>query len=241
VIASRNDTEIRWISSGSPSFFNAVLEVRATPARADALIEEAIAYFTARGVRLFAWRLQASDRPRDLRARLLARGFREIEVGPMMTLELEKFEVKRDSRTLDVRRVEGANSSADWASVVVPGFGFPLERCEVQAAWLRSLAGDDAARSFVGYAHETPVASAQTFFHDETAGVYWVATHPSERKKGYGTQVVLAALADAKERGAHVAVLHANEPAISLYKRIGFRECGYVKRYLWSEDSPPRT
>jgi ribosomal protein S18 acetylase RimI-like enzyme len=236
LIETREDGEIRWISSGSSSFFNSVVETKSTALRVDLLIEEAVAYFTGRGVRRFAWRVQASDRPRDLRTRLLTRGFDEIEVGPMMALDTDRLDDRSDSGAVFVRRVEDAGTAADWASVVVPAFGLPLDRCDFHAAWLRSLGYEGAARSYVGYAGEAPVTAVQIFLDRRSAGVYWLATHPSARMEGHATRIARAALADARRVGAKKAVLHANEPAISLYRRIGFRECGSVKRYLWRKD-----
>jgi ribosomal protein S18 acetylase RimI-like enzyme len=236
----RADEEIVWFCSGGRSFFNSVGRIRATPARAEELIGEAIEQFTAAGASRFAWRVDDGDRPRDLRDRLLVRGFRELEVGPMMTLDLRAFGEAVAERPLAVRRVDGARSAADWSEVVLPAFGLSTREAERHARWLEILGFEGPARSFVGYRNRRPVAGAQLFLHEGVAGLYWVATAPSERRKGYGTQVTAATLRDAVRLGARTAVLHANEPAIGMYERLGFRGCGSVVRYLWTADAEVR-
>jgi len=232
----RDDDEIGWFCSGSRSFFNSVGLLRATPARADALIEEAIAHFATAGARRFAWRVGPEDRPADLPDRLLSRGFRRIDVGPMMTLDLRFLDEGAADGPLVVHRVADTRSAEDWASVVLPSFGLSAAEAERHARWLQVLGFEGPSRSFVGYREGEAVSSAQSFLHEGVAGLYWVATTPAERRKGFGRQITAAALRDAAHLGASVAVLHANEPASGVYERLGFRGCGSVVRYLWSFD-----
>lgn len=68
--------------------------------------------------------------------------------------------------------------------------------------------------------------------HDsDLAGVFEVATHAAERRRGLGRKLLLSALKWARLRGAREAWLQveaANEPALALYRSLGFTE---VYRY----------
>ena len=64
--------------------------------------------------------------------------------------------------------------------------------------------------------------------HDgDLAGLFEIATDPAERKRGFGRQLILSALKWARLRGARQAWLQVeadNEPALALYRSLGFGE-----------------
>ena len=68
----------------------------------------------------------------------------------------------------------------------------------------------------------------------EEASVTNVAVSPAFRQKGYGESLVVAAKNAAKDAGAECVFLEvrqSNEPAISLYKKLGFEELGIRKKF----------
>ena len=61
-----------------------------------------------------------------------------------------------------------------------------------------------------------------------------IATHPEYRKQGIGTKLIEALIAELKERGSHSLMLEvraSNEAALSVYRKLGFREVGKRKNY----------
>ena len=68
----------------------------------------------------------------------------------------------------------------------------------------------------------------------DEASVTNVAVSPDFRKKGYGEALVTAAKDAAKAAGAEsifLEVRQSNEPARSLYKKLGFEELGIRKKF----------
>lgn len=68
----------------------------------------------------------------------------------------------------------------------------------------------------------------------DEASVTNVAVSPCFRKKGYGEALVTAAKDAAKAAGAKsifLEVRQSNEPARSLYKKLGFEELGIRKKF----------
>ena len=65
------------------------------------------------------------------------------------------------------------------------------------------------------------------------AGIYFVATLPESRGKGFATQLVQTALVDARKLEYGVAILQSSAMGKSVYQRIGFQECCPLKLYLW--------
>lgn len=61
-----------------------------------------------------------------------------------------------------------------------------------------------------------------------------IAVHPDYRKKGIGTGLILTLIHELKQRGSHSLMLEvrvSNEPAISVYKKLGFAEVGRRNNY----------
>ena len=65
----------------------------------------------------------------------------------------------------------------------------------------------------------------------QVAGLYWLSTAPSERRKGYGRAMQEYRLKRAKDLGYHVAVLQASSEGYPLYQQLGYKECGHFREY----------
>lgn len=64
-----------------------------------------------------------------------------------------------------------------------------------------------------------------------------VAVAPDQRGLGIGRAIVQQLLSDGKDQGgAFLEVRINNEPAITLYKKLGFREIGIRKQYYQQEN-----
>ncbi len=80
---------------------------------------------------------------------------------------------------------------------------------------------------FLHERNEVPVSTAICVHDGDLAGLFEIATAEDERGKGYGYGIVRSALKWARLRGAKYAWLQveaSNEPALKLYRKIGFRE-----------------
>ena len=75
-------------------------------------------------------------------------------------------------------------------------------------------------------------ATAAALDHDGDASLFFVATSPSHRRRGYATAAVKAALARAAERGCTTASLLATPEGAGLYERLGFADLGEAR--LWA-------
>ena len=90
---------------------------------------------------------------------------------------------------------------------------------------------------FIAEADGRPAATAICVADADLAGLFEVATTPSERGKGHGRRLVLSALNWARTRGAVTGWLQveaSNAAACALYRSIGFAE---VYRYVYRQ--PP--
>ncbi|GHO96251.1 acetyltransferase, GNAT family protein [Reticulibacter mediterranei] len=79
----------------------------------------------------------------------------------------------------------------------------------------------------VYYEQDTPVACGVGVLEHEIFGLFDIITHPAQRRKGYGTQLVSGMLNWASERGAsraYLQVVSTNQDARGLYAKFGFQE-----------------
>jgi ribosomal protein S18 acetylase RimI-like enzyme len=75
-------------------------------------------------------------------------------------------------------------------------------------------------------------ATAAALDHDGDASLFFVATAPMHRRRGYATAAVKASLAAAARRGCTTASLLATPDGAGLYERLGFADLGAAR--LWA-------
>ena len=219
------------VDAGVPSdTFNTVCGARLDPAAADDRIAAAIGHFRDRGVP-FAWWVSPVSRPADLGARLVAHGLVEAELG--MALDLARLPVAPPPPGLVVRQVNSPAEVAEYAGVLAANWDPPdaavvdFYACAAAAV----LAPGCPARHYVGYLDGEPVATSECFLGHEAAGLYAVVTLPRARRRGIGTAMVKAALADARAAGYRTATLQASAGGQGIYARLGFLPCGAFREY----------
>jgi ribosomal protein S18 acetylase RimI-like enzyme len=88
------------------------------------------------------------------------------------------------------------------------------------------------ARAFVVHLDGQPAACAMAVCTGREAGIYWVGTRRSTRRRGLGEIATRAAVIAAFELGADIVVLQATEMAVSVYRRIGFTPFATYLRHL---------
>ncbi len=75
----------------------------------------------------------------------------------------------------------------------------------------------------------------------DAAELLTIATHPSRQRQGLGLKTMEAWQAKAHSAGATHAILEVaadNEPAILLYQRCGYVQCGSRRAYYLRENAP---
>jgi GNAT superfamily N-acetyltransferase len=95
---------------------------------------------------------------------------------------------------------------------------------EVLAEWApapASLADPDSAM-LVGYCDGRPAATAMMYRVEGTAVIAGVATVPDCRRRGFGTAITAAAVAEGAARGCTAASLRSGPMSFDLYVKMGF-------------------
>jgi len=121
---------------------------------------------------------------------------------------------------LRIVRVASPAELADFQRTAFAGFGLPVA---LGSRFLtdRLLELPETAL-FVGYVGEAPVSTAVLMATGPIAGIYWVSTLESERRKGYAAAVAWAALEAGREIGCTTGSLQASELGRPVYEKMGF-------------------
>ena len=166
--------------------------------------------------------------PRDLGARLLARGFEWGWRPHWMSLNLQ--EMRTDFPLPDGLHIT-VEEGADWKVEGLPYFN------PDDAARYRKLAAARPRRMwhFGAWLNGTLVGHSILYLTTGrygVAGIYSVGVIPSARNQGIGRAITLAACQYARALGANHALLNA---ATHIYDRIGFVSLGYGQSW-WMQD-----
>jgi len=134
---------------------------------------------------------------------------------------------------LHLRVATTSDDLRDHRALLAAGFGLPsdiLERVIVD-----DLIDDPQMAFVVGSVDGVPVTTALLATSGETAGVYNVATPPSERRKGYGEAATWALIAEGARRGCTHSILQSSGDGHPVYERMGFVDVG---KYVQLEGPP---
>jgi GNAT superfamily N-acetyltransferase len=170
--------------------------------------------------------------PQEAAEKLAASGFAPIPGMPAMGVEIEKLSQTALPRGFTFTRLGGgAEEARRWAEAFADGYELPrlVGECFGPS---EAVAGDPDVQYFAIVKEGVPVCTSVMFLSGGVAGIYGVATVPSERGQGLGAHATAEPLRLAHELGYRVGVLQASESGRPVYARLGFVEYGMVPLFI---------
>jgi N-acetylglutamate synthase len=168
------------------------------------------------------FRITPFVQPGDLDARLVARGYRELDTTHVQTLDLAKGPGASPSEAPDAPELI-ALTLDEWLAQYAAFSGKPgppLQRAIMDAIL--------PARCLGCLRHEgRSVACGMAVAEPPYVGLFSLITDPTLRRRGYGRALVSALAAWGRQQGAGPASLpvqESNPVAVELYKKLGFQE-----------------
>jgi GNAT superfamily N-acetyltransferase len=224
---ARSEEEPGVVRIATPTRGNVfnVVYVTHPPSDANALIERSASFMAEAGVS--RWRVEAFPGAESVVGEAaLAAGMVPRPTMPGMVLFPTPA---RRPGTPTGLRIRQATTKRLWETMVktaARGFGGqPPDDTET----LYPFALSRVLRGYVGLVGKKPVATSFTLSYHGVGGVYFVATLPEERGKGYGTALTWSAVAGARRDGCRASFLQATEMGAPVYARMGYRPvCSYA-------------
>ncbi len=161
----------------------------------------------------------------DLAQAATAAGYRPAWAEQSMALH-EPPDLAPPATEVDLRVVSTPGHVLDYGKVVAEANDDPGERERAGLLFHDSTIIAPHIAAFVAYLDGTPVSCAMTLVSDGVAGVFYVATVESARRRGLGDALTRTAARAGFQLGARAAWLGASEMGAGLYRRIGFSDLG---------------
>jgi len=164
------------------------------------------------------------SRPRDLRSRLLKRGYKESSKSDVMIIGSEARQRKTRS-DMKARPVLGGQVEA-FSSIFNSAFRIPLGLKGAFTRFWRSAVFDSDRRLgiYLATLDREPVGIGLIFVGERAAGLYCVATKPGCRHRGVAANLVSQAVQNAFTSKAKFVYLYASRGgnARKMYRSLGF-------------------
>jgi GNAT superfamily N-acetyltransferase len=224
---ARSEEETGVVRIATPTRGNVfnVVYVTHPPSAANELIERSAAFMAKAGVS--KWRVEVFPGAESL----VGEAARAAGMVPRPTIPgmiLYPTPARRPRAPVELR-IRPAVTKQLWEAMVKTGArglgGQPPDNTET----LYPFALSRFLRGYVGFVGEKPVATSFTLPYHGVGGVYFVATLPEERGKGYGTALTWSAVAGARRDGSRASFLQATEMGAPVYAQMGYRPvCSYA-------------
>ncbi len=241
----REDGDCVWTESELPyPLFNSVMRASVSDDRADRVIASRVESCRNRRVPLLWW-TGPSTSPGDFGDRLDRAGF-FLEPAFGMVARLtdsarvgELDNAAADVRRIAIERVADRGALATWSRILCDGFGAPQEfgMAFAEMAEAIGLEGDSPFRHYLACIDGEPAATCSLFLGAGVAGIYDVSTIAAHRRQGLGAAVTRRAMNDALASGFHVAILHASQLGLGVYRSLGFEKICDIGQHVWSPES----
>ena len=190
-------------------------------ATADATIDQQIAYFRANDLK-FEWKVYGHDRPADLVARLVARGFVTEPVDDIMVLDVAAAPPRLLAPPpADVRRLTDPARLADVQAVMESVWGQDFSWVHDRLG--RAMAIPGYLSVYVAYVDEMPACAGWIYFDKgHFAGLWGGSTLEAYRGRGLYTALLAARVQEARARGVPYLTIDAGEMSRPIVARHGF-------------------
>jgi GNAT superfamily N-acetyltransferase len=186
-------------------------------------LEEKVVYceefYTARSLRP-VFRLTPFSSPPNLDHFLEQRNYQVLDRTLVMVLDLETLDF-HTHREIDLL----STNIDEWIEIFYQVSAASFDDHEVHKEILEAISTECY---LVAIEHDAAYAACGLgVLEGEYIGLFDLVTDPEARRRGYGTQIVLAILGWARKQGArysYLQVVRQNFPARKLYEKIGFKE-----------------
>ena len=172
-------------------------------------------------------------KPNDLDECLKRNGFQMMVERSRMALDLKTKHLSSEMpNKLDIYKIKNQENLGIWIDVGARSFYSSLSK-----DLFFPLLDGKKVRFYSGVHNGQVVATSMIFFSAGVAGIYFVSVIPELRNRGMGREMMLRCIYDAQELGYNYCILQATDIGEHLYRSLGFKLCGTLKYYFFTDVS----
>lgn len=175
----------------------------------------------------------------DIDGHLRQLGFAPDYSMPAMAVEIDRLQANDLPEDCTLVRIGAESADHDaWAVAFAEGYELPLPVSRAFAPRSVDIDTSDTAQvQYFAVARAGQfIATTMLYLDDGLAGIYSVLTIPAERGRGLATSATVATLRRALPLGYTIGVLQSSPAGHSIYRRLGFAECGNVLLYVRAQE-----
>ncbi len=224
-----NDSYIRLLTGQPHPFANFALVRTPADPHATMVAIEPLRTCGAPAAAIFTGAVSA-----EVDERLRASGFHPHDPMPAMAVEIERLPRCALPAGYEFARIDPSHDGTEWSKVFAEGYELPPALAEVFSprGCPAAMGADAPMQCFAVRKAGRQVATTLLYLNEGLAGIYCVATIPSERRQGLGAYLTVEALRAAHRLDYRVGVLQASPAGYPIYQRLGFADFGAVPMYL---------
>jgi predicted GNAT family N-acyltransferase len=155
-----------------------------------------------------------------------------------MTHDLNFLVIQNPIPDFQVKRVSSKSDFEEWLKIVEIEL---MGNHSLNAEVFNKLLENDNFHFFLGFEGKKPTATSFLFVTNKNAGVYFVSTKNTHRKKGFGREMTIQCILKAKELECINVELQATEIGKGVYKALGFVEQGTIDVFRIKKTSNNKT
>ena len=179
-----------------------------------------------------SWYTTPQSRPLNLENLIKEHGFTYQEDWKAMAIDLEivpeNFNIPFG---MEIKEVFSLNELETWADVLVESFEFSKIVGSYKKYFIEAGLKDSNSHYYLGFLNGKPAATGVLFEGKGAAGLFYIGTIPTARRKGIAKAMVNYLLSQARNRGYPISILQASEMGYPVYKKIGFKKYYTTKIY----------
>lgn len=143
-----------------------------------------------------------------------------------MSYNLTKPLVDLKNPVLEIRLLKTRDELQAWLAIAeneLMGGG------KLDHSVFEKLMVDEHVLFYMGMINNKPISTALLYCHENNAGVYFVATEAEHRGRGFGSEITMHCLRQAKQLGMRAVHLQATQLGKGVYQKLGFDDHGDIK------------
>jgi hypothetical protein len=228
--------DVSWVYTGFPAL-NRVMRAKFTGEEAEDRVAEIAECFRQWHAPVI-WVIGPSTWPPQLPEYLKDASFSHSETWMGTAADLSNIpSLSPDSQLRDnqlrVERITHAEQLKAWTLLDTQRWTGDAGSAAINIFSPANTGGDPRCRFYLGYLNDKPVVRGMACVNGDTAGLYWLNTVPEHREAGFDLALASQAMSDARQGGAHLAVMPTPNSQSPLCQKLGFRPYCQFNIYAW--------